>query len=235
MSVVFSRASRSRQPEWMDGDDVSNADMRACLADLARANTLVLGRRPTLAWLSASTRGWHRGAAFHLVDVGAGEGDMLRAIARWARRRGFEARLTGYDLNARCAAAARAATDPALGIDFVVGDAMTASGRPDFIISSLVAHHMTDDEIVRFLAWMDATATRGWLVNDLHRHAFAFHGFRLLASVARWHRFVRHDGPLSVARGFVRADWLRLLAAAGVEADVAWRFPFRWAVGRVAT
>lgn len=236
MAAIFDSDCRSRQGEWMDGDDVSPDDMRACLADLARANTLVLGRRPTLAWLARATRGWPRGTKFTLVDVGAGEGDMLRAIARWAKRRGFAARLTGYDLNARCAAAARAATDPALGIEYVAGDAMTAPGRPDFIISALVAHHMADDEIARFIGWMDATATRGWLINDLHRHALAFHGFRLLANVARWHRFVRHDGPLSVARGFVRADWTRLLAAARVEgAEVAWRFPFRWTVGRVRT
>lgn len=232
-AVRFEAGRRSRAPEWMDGDDVSDAEMAACLADLARVNRLLRATRPTLGWLGHATRGWAAGRAFHLVDVGAGEGDMLRAIARWAARRGLAARLEGYDLNPRCTVAARRATDPALGIAFITGDAMEAEERPDFIISALVTHHMADDAIARFVAWMDRTARAGWFVNDLHRHRLAFHGFALLSAITRWHPMVAHDGRVSVARGFVAADWARLLAAAGVTADVAWWLPFRWGVGAV--
>jgi hypothetical protein len=81
---------------------------------------------------------------------------------------------------------------------------------------------------------MDAAAQRGWFINDLHRHRLAWLGFRVLAGVLRWHPIVRHDGALSVRRAFVRADWTRLLAAAGVEgAQVRWHVPFRWGVGRI--
>ncbi len=217
----------------MDGADVSAAEMAACLHDLAQVNTVTLGRRPTLEWLDRVTQRWPRGRAFSLVDVGAGEGDMLRAIARWAAGRGFAAKLTGYDLNARCAEAARAATDPALGIEFRVGDAMAADIVPDFIVCALVTHHMRDHEVPPFLRWMEATAREGWFVNDLHRNWLAYHGFALLSTVAGWHPFVRHDGPLSVARAFRKADWARLLETAGVtRARVAWRFPFRLCVER---
>jgi len=212
----------------MDADEVAAHTMVAVLRDLAQVNTWTLARGPTLAWLGRVTQG-----PFTLIDVGAGEGDMLRAIARWAKRRGFAARLIGYDLDARCSAAARAATDPKLGIDYAVGDAMAADLQPDVIVSALVTHHMADEGIVAFLRWMEHTATRGWFVNDLHRNWFAYHGFALLAAVMRWHPVVQHDGALSVARAFRKADWQRLLAEAGItQARIVWRFPFRLCVER---
>jgi len=225
---------RTREEEWMDGADVTPAQMSACLHDLAQVNTLTLGRRPTLAWLARVLRSCPPARPFTLIDVGAGEGDMLRAIAHWAARRGARARLTGYDLNPRCTDAACAATDPALGIDYLVGDATRTAVPADFIVSALVTHHMDDDAIVDFLAWMERTARLGWFVNDLHRNWFAYHGFALLSAVMRWHPFVRHDGPLSVARAFRKRDWAALLARAGiVDAHVRWHFPFRLCVERL--
>lgn len=224
---------RSRLPEMMDADDLPAATYADVVAELARVNTVTLARLPTLAWLEKATRGM---TGFSLVDVGFGHGDMLRAIAKWAKRRGLEARLTGVDLNPKSAPAAIAATDPSLGIRYVTGDAADLGLAPDFIVSSLVAHHMEDAELVGFLRWMEATATRGWFVNDLHRHPIAWAGFRLLAGVFGWHPIVRHDGALSVRRAFVRGDWEVLLAAAGLAQPpvvVRWHLPFRWGVGRL--
>src|SRR3546814_12757143 len=74
----------------------------------------------------------------------------------------------------------------------------------DFIISSLVAHHMSNAERLAFLDFMERHASRGWFVNDLYRHAFAYHGFPLLARLLRLHPIVREDGQLSIARALVR-------------------------------
>jgi len=222
----------------MDAADNSPEDMAACLADLARVNTLTVARPPTLRWLTRATRELAPGASFTLLDVGCGEGDMLRAIHRSATRRGLVPHLVGIDLDPSAVRAARAATDPALKIEFQATSVFehTPTTRPDFVTSSLVTHHMRDDEIVHFFSWMERNAHRGWLVSDLHRHAFAYHGFRLLAQAARWHRFVRHDGPVSIARAFRREDWGRYLDAARIPRDVVtvqWHVPFRWCVGRI--
>ncbi len=228
----FSR--RATADEWMDGDDVSQAEFTATMRDLASVNTLTLARRPTLAFVDAALRALP-GRELMILDVGFGAGDMLRAVARLCRRRGRAVRLVGIDLNPRSEPAARAATPDDLPITYVTGDAYVwALGQTiDLVVSSLVTHHMTDDEIVGFLRWMEATARLGWLVNDLHRHRLAYHGFRALAATMRWHRFVRHDGPLSVARAFDRGDWERRLAQADVaEARVDWWFPFRYCVER---
>ncbi|MBC7521681.1 MAG: methyltransferase domain-containing protein [Sandarakinorhabdus sp.] len=217
----------------MDADDLAPAIYADVIAELARVNTITMARPPTLAWLYVATRGM---TGFSLVDIGFGHGDTLRAIAKWAKGRGLEARLTGVDLNPKSAPVAAAATDPALGIRYVTGDAAELGFAPDFIVSSLVAHHMDDAELIGFLRWMEATATRGWFINDLHRNRIAWAGFRLLAGLLRWHPIVRHDGALSVRRAFVRGDWDRLLAAAGLAQPpvaVRWHIPFRWGVGRL--
>ena len=103
------------------------------------------------------------------------------------------------------------------------------------MVSSLFTHHLTDSQVVEFLRWMEAGAARGWFVNDLHRHALAYEGFRLLSAAAGWHPMVRHDGAISVARGFRRRDWDVLLRRAGLRdvARVRWRMPFRLCVSRL--
>ena len=73
---------------------------------------------------------------------------------------------------------------------------------PDFVVSSQFTHHLADADVVRLLAWADRTARRGWFIADLHRHAFAYYGFPLLARIAGWHPIVRRDGQTSIARSF---------------------------------
>ena len=217
--------ARSQAPELMDADDLAPPIYAAVLADLARINTITRARPPTLRWLAQAARDKR---SFTLIDIGFGHGDMLRAIAKWANGASKQAELRGYDLNPKSAAVAAAASC-GLPIEFVTGDAAEAK-TPDFIVSSLVAHHMNDEELVGFLRWMDRTAKCGWLVNDLHRHPIAHHGFRALSAVLRLHPIVRHDGALSVCRAFTRSEWKRLLRVAGVAADIHWHFPFRYTV-----
>lgn len=228
---------RSTQAEWMDGADVPPPVFAACIEDLALVNTLTLARPPTLAFLDRAFAATPPEAVLTVLDVGFGAGDMLRSIFRLATRRGRACRLIGYDINPRSAPVARRQTPADMAIDYRTGDAFAlgAADGIDLVVSSLVTHHMDDEEIVRFLRWMEETAARGWLVNDLHRHPLAYHGFRALAWAMRWHPFVRHDGPVSVARAFVRADWDALLARAGLAgvARVYWRFPFRFCVERL--
>jgi SAM-dependent methyltransferase len=224
---------RSQAPELMDGDDVTPEDFAACMADLAAVNTVTLARRPTLAFVAEAVA--RLPDVPTILDVGFGAGDMLRSISRMLQQQGLRARLIGIDLNPRSEPAARSMTPPDMAIEWRTGDAfaLPPEDRPDLVISSLVTHHMGDAEIVRFLGWMEANARGGWFVNDLHRHALPWYGFTALATLARWHRFVRHDGPLSIARSFRRAEWDALLARAEIaQAHVRWRFPFRYCVER---
>jgi SAM-dependent methyltransferase len=230
----MSLAIRSRQEEQMDADDLDPAVYARVLADLGQVNALTLARRPTLAFLR---RALHGRTHFALLDVGYGHGDMLRSIARWARKRGIAAELVGIDLNPNSPAAARAATPADLAIDFRAGDYADLAGEGyDLVVSSLVAHHMNDDQLVAFLRFMERESALGWMVNDIHRLALAHFGYPILARLMRWHRIVREDGTLSIARGFRPAEWQPYLAQAGIPPDAAKvvrRFPFRLCVERL--
>jgi SAM-dependent methyltransferase len=177
------------------------------------------------------------GRPIEIVDVGSGYGDLLRQIAGWARRRRIEVSLTGVDLNPWARQAALEVTAPELGIEWVTADALSHDppGGIDVVVSSLFTHHLTDARVIEFLQWMEAKARLAWFVNDLHRHPLPHHVFAGFAEVAGFHPFVRHDGPVSIARAFVTADWETYLDAAAIEAGAAaieWMFPFRLTVAR---
>ena len=215
----------------------SYEEFRSCLRDLRASNRLTLNYRPTLTWLKrlAGTLD-KRTKAIHILDVGCGGGDMLRRVERWAAGHGIRVRLTGIDLNPYSAAAAREAGSKEERIEWLTGDAFSypQSERVDVVISSLFTHHLSDAEVVHFLQWMEARGELGWFINDLHRQPAPYHLFRLLSRVARWHRFVQHDGPLSIRRSFDRPDWERLCAQAEIQGARIEAFrPARLCVGRM--
>ena len=222
----MSLSQRSTKPERMDTDCVDFADYSRCLRDLSRVNVVTMTHRPMLSWL-----GTHATSDFSVLDVACGHGDALRKI----RGRFPNARLTGIDLNPWATQAAVAATDPADGIEFINGDAFAyvPARKFDFIITSQFTHHLTDGQVVDFLRWLQANAAQGWFISDLHRHFFPYYGFPLLARLLFWHRFVRDDGQISIARSFIRAEWEALLRQAGIteqQATIAWYIPFRLCV-----
>lgn len=225
---------RSRQEEQMDDPALDAETYAAVLHDLSRVNAWTGSARPTLNFLA---RGIGAVPAFRLLDVGFGHGDMLRRIARWAKKRDIAVDLIGVDLNPKSAAIARAATPIHWPIEYRTGDYEDVAGPIDFVVSSAVTHHMSDAQIHAFLAFMEARSARGWMVNDIHRHAFAYHGFPLLCRVMGWHKMVREDGRLSIARGFRPADWRALIDEAGLPDPAAprivRRFPFRLCVERL--
>jgi hypothetical protein len=229
--IDFSRRTSPRElPERMDSN-CTYEEFRDCLHSLAKVNRWLLGYRPTLTWLKRLRR--RPAEPLHIVDVGSGGGDCLRRIAHWAQRQNLPVQLTGIDMNPYAARAASEFTPKHLGITWVTCDALAY--RPekpiDIIVSSLLAHHLEDEEIVTLLRWMEATAQVGWFINDLERSQWTARIFGWLP----WHPIVRHDGPVSFRRAFRRQDWVRLLAAADIPQNAVtverWR-PGRLCVGR---
>jgi len=225
-------AERRHTTELMDDAALPQGTYQAVLADLARVNTVTMAARPTLRFLEQAVGDRRQ---FTLLDVGFGHGDMLRRIASWARRRGIGARLVGIDLNPLSEPAARAATSPDAPIEYYTGDyADFGTGQFDCVVSSLVAHHMTEPELLRFLRFMEQRARRGWFVNDLHRHPLSYLGYPLLARLMGWHPIVRQDGQTSIARAFRPNEWEVMLTKTAISrARVQRHFPFRLCVSRL--
>lgn len=217
--------------ERMDDPSLDAATYHAVLGDLADVNRTTLAYRPTLSFLREAVGMQSR---ISVLDVGFGDGDMLRQIARWAKRRGVSAELTGIDLNPESRAAAEAHGSVG-GIAYLTGDYAELAGQGfDCVISSLVAHHMSEAELVRFLRFMETEARLGWFVNDLHRHGVAYWCWPILCAAMGWHPIVRADGHTSIARGFRANEWRDLLERTGIrEAAILRRFPFRLCVQRL--
>ncbi len=228
---------RSTESEWLDSADASPEELALVLRDLSRFNGAMLGHWPVIDWLRRATRDVPKEEALTLVDVGCGYGDLLRAIRRWARKRGLAIRLIGLDLNVETIRIARTVTDDADEIEYCAADVFDfAPSVPiDFVVSSLVTHHMSDDLIVKFLRWMERTARKGWLIYDLQRHPVPYYFIGLMGKLTRLHPMVIHDGRISVARSLTRTEWLARTDEAGVAPDAVrlrW-FLFRFAIGRL--
>jgi 2-polyprenyl-3-methyl-5-hydroxy-6-metoxy-1,4-benzoquinol methylase len=235
-AISFDSSRRADLAELMD-EPCSYKDLRGCLRDLEQVNRVSFGYRPTLEWLERIVPGPNH--PLHIVDVGCGGGDMLRRIESWAARKRVAVKLTGIDLNPHAIRAAREFTRAESRIEWITGEAHSLnpdSGQIDVVISALFTHHLIDEEIVRFIGWMERAARRGWFINDLYRSQTPYTWFKVLAATMRWHRFVRHDGPVSFQRAFLPDEWKNYTQRAGLSArdvSIAAVRPGRLCVGRV--
>jgi SAM-dependent methyltransferase len=216
---LSTRAQPADLPELMD-QPCTRADLRACLKDIAWLNRTLFGYRPTLNWLKSLNLGQYPDI-IRILDVGCGYGDTLGTVEQWAHSRGIAVKLTGLDLNPDSTAIASEVSPVASRIHWVNGDVFTYTPPqpPHLIVSALFTHHLSDDQIVRYIQWMENNAVTGWFINDLSRNIVPYRLFYLFSRIMRLHPFVQHDGPVSIARSFVRKDWQRYCAAAGLSAS----------------
>jgi SAM-dependent methyltransferase len=235
-AITFDFSRRANLSELLD-EPCSYEDLRGCLRDLEQVNRVSFGYRPTLEWLEHIVP--EPNHPLHIVDVGCGGGDMLRRIEGWYAQKRIAVRLTGVDLNPNAICAAREFSPTDSRIAWIAGEAYSLdsdSDPIDVVISSLFTHHLTDDEIVRFLEWMERVARHGWFINDLYRSQAPYMWFKVLAAAMRWHRFVRHDGPVSFQRAFLPHEWKHYAQRAGLSArdvSIATDRPARLCMGRV--
>lgn len=233
-ALDFSR--RAELIERMD-EPCSRNELRACLRDIARLNRWFLGYRPTLHWLERLDL-LRRGRPIHIVDIGCGYGDLLRRIEQWARLQTIPVELTGCDLNPDAVAIAEEASPGTSHIAWIVADVFGFQSRKpiDIVVSSLFTHHLSEEQIVRFLVWMERNAQLGWFINDLSRASIPYRLLKTFSRLAGLHPFVQHDGPASIARAFIAGEWQSMCAAASLDAQqitIESFRPARLCVGRL--
>jgi ubiquinone/menaquinone biosynthesis C-methylase UbiE len=222
---------RSYELEHLDKGDYTPEEYEGCLVELRRVNEWLGDARALRASLVPEIE--RAGLLeFSLLDVGAGSGELLRVVAREARRRGWRARLVGLELNERSARAIlEESSEFVEEIGAVRGDAFQlpfADNAFDYVICSLFTHHFQDEGVVRVLREFRRVARRRLFVIDLHRHALAYLLYTTVGRLFLHNRLIREDGALSIRRSFRAGELRRLAAAAQLEdAEVRRRFPFR--------
>ena len=201
---------RRRGVEVLDDPNTDAALRTRSLADVARSNALFGGASAVLAELDdalALVRD-----AGTLLDVGTGLGDIPERAAERARRRGVRLATFGLDEAESLAAASRERTTAAL-----CGDARAlpfADRSIDIVICSQTLHHFHDPDARRVIGELDRVARVRVIVADIRRSWLAAAGIWLASFPLRFHPVSRHDGVVSVLRGYRTAELRELVRSA---------------------
>lgn len=228
MSIADALApGRRRGVELLDDPSTDAALAARALRDVARSNFWFGGASAVIAELTpvlAVARA--RGESLTLLDVGTGAGDIPERARRTAEKMGAPLRTMGLEVTPALAAASR----PRSG-DAVAGNALAlpfADRSIDIVTCSQVLHHFEAADGARLLAEMNRVARVRVIVADLRRAWAAAAGFWIASFALGFHPVTRHDGVVSVLRGF-RAHELAgaVLSATGCRAAVRNRRGFR--------
>ena len=189
---------RKRGVEILDQPDVDPSVITRSLADVAQANALFGGTRAAIDELRQVMKDLPRRAT--LLDVGTGMGDIPGRAKKVARREQVELTTFGLDRSRAMASASRASVDFS-----VCADALHlpfADDSIDVVMCSQLLHHFTGAGASRLLCEMNRVARVRVIVSDLRRSWIAAAGIWLSSFPLGFHAVSRHDGVVSVMRGF---------------------------------
>ncbi len=216
---------RQRGVEYIDDPAVDARTFARSIQDITLANALFGGTRAVLRELEPVLDALAPRAM--LLDVGSGAGDIAEAAGRFAAGRGVAVTTIGLDLAAavETAPALRRATHTVRGdaVALPLGDASV-----DVVICSQLAHHFTGAGLRELLRELDRVARVCVIVSDLRRSRIAAAGFWVAAFPLGFHPISRHDGVVSVMRGFTTHELSEaVLDAVGVRATLRRHLGFR--------
>ena len=225
--------ARRRGFEYLDDAATSDETVSRSLRDVALANRLFGGARALLHELAPTFRALAaRGPEATLLDVGTGRGDLPPLARQAAARVGLRLTTIGLDSSTPLARESR----ERIGLS-VQGDGLALPFRTnsvDVVICSQVLHHFEGEPMLALLREMDRVARARVVVSDLRRSWFAAAGFWAATWPLGFHPISRHDGVVSVLRGFTPAD-LRAAVREAVGAEpvvsrrLGWRVTTSWA------
>jgi SAM-dependent methyltransferase len=232
--VPFTPPPRRRGHEYLDDPTLDPRVAARSLDDIVRSNALFGGRQAVIDELDGEfARAARAGRTrLSLLDVGAGRGDIAQAVSRRAQRHGVRLLTIGLEMSGALAQLARGGTRSA-----VAADARTlpfADGSIDLVCCSQLLHHLDDNDASIVVREMQRVARQRVVVADIRRSRLAAVLLWVVSFPLRFHPMSRHDGVLSVFRGYT-ADELRALVRAATGRDPVarrrrgWRVTASWA------
>lgn len=167
-----------------------------------------------------------------IADLGCGGGDILKLVALWAKKRGYDVELVGFDANTHIIDYAKENCKGFSEITFAVEDIFSdqfKSQKFDVILCTLFTHHFHEDDLIKIFKQFKEQSDLGVIINDLHRHWLAYYSIKLLTSLFSKSDMVKNDGPLSVKRAFKRVDLEQIMSDASItNFTIKWMWAFRW-------
>jgi ubiquinone/menaquinone biosynthesis C-methylase UbiE len=215
---------RTAIPELLDSDAGSPSEIAASLSDLNGINRR-FGGITTTQFLVEHVVQELEAKSLSFLEVAAGSGVVPAAVEADLARKGIRIEVTLLD---------RAASHLKNGDGrTIVGDALAlpfSDSSFDLVSCNLFVHHLTPDEVVRFVNESLRVCRAAVLINDLVRTVahlgLVYAGMPLYNS-----RLTRHDAPASVRQAYTVAemkDMLRKSKAGRVE--ISRHFLFRMGV-----
>ncbi|WP_298148708.1 methyltransferase domain-containing protein [Flavobacterium sp.] len=225
---MISTRTRSTEPEIMDDMNLEGSELTDALDKIAWINRILGGNRVTINGIEQLLRNKNQ-KEIHIVDLGCGNGDMLRTIKIWAEKRNLNVRLTGIDGNQASINHAIKLSDSSIRYscsDFL----QVVPDEPiDIVICTLTLHHFEDELLLEVLRKYYEKANVGLVINDLHRSKQAYYLFTALAVVFRLNRMSKSDGLVSILRGFKKADFLRYAKQLNfTKFSICWKWAYRY-------
>ena len=222
-------------PEWLDQPSPDAPLLAESLADLAFLNRWFGGTATIIRQLNRLLGGVYP-QCLRVLDVGAGGADILMALRRWCRRRGFEVQGVALDFGREVTRQSALNMDRAEceTIRVVCGDAraLPFSDRAfDVAMSSTFLHHLQEDEAVKALKEMARVSDVGIVVSDLSRGVWGYLAAWTLANTLwRRHPYTHHDSTASMRAAFSLEEVRGLAERAGLASVVERQLWFRWAL-----
>ena len=225
-------STRSEAAELMDDRSIGGAELADALSQLRVINYLLGGNQPTIEGVERLWRAAGQPIALHIVDIGAGSGEVSQQLLAWADRRRVKLKITLSDIHPDTCAVAAAYHKSEPRITVQQGDVFELAAEScDIVTASLFTHHFPTAQLPELFSAMARAARLGIVINDLHRHRLAWLLIALATRLFSGNRMMRPDAPLSVRRGFRRTELERLRSVPELaRLRCRWRPFFRYLV-----
>ncbi len=223
---------RTNNPEIMDDFALEGNALKLALDKIAQINQLLGGNRLTLKGVEKILKKVPVSCAITIVDIGCGNGDMLRKLADFGFQNNLNLELIGVDANAFTVNYAINLSRNFPNIKYRCEDIFGQSFNElkfDIGLCTLTLHHFKNDEIIELLTIFKRNSKLGFIINDLHRNFVAYRLFQALCFVFQMNELSRKDGLTSILRGFKKEELIAFSEKLRFEKyTVQWKWAFRY-------
>ncbi len=220
----------------MDDFSMEGIELAETLQTIAAINRLLGGNRLTLNGLKKLIKTTDSTQTLSICDVGCGNGDMLREIAKFGQAEGYSFNLIGIDANPFTIKEARRLSENYPNIHYRCENILLKHNnelKSDIVLFTLFLHHFDDIEIQNILNSFLNKTTIGIIINDLHRSTVSYRLFQLVCFVFRLKKMPQTDGLLSILKGFKKKELIHFskkIIAKKQTIQWKWAFRYQWII-----